>query len=350
MPLPFVIVPRRNVNTLCTVETGRLVEINPVPVSLLAEYALSDCGWIAWTEADGSSVGRGHCDAEPHEQRFAPARMPEGYQAFALAFRGPVLYAGGRCGRELLGRFDFSEPRPVWTSFPVPGQFREFGERIDDLLVDGDRLIAVENSVVSWWLLLYDVGEPSRPALAGVRELPWHTTYEHLHTGSLGADWLALLSSGDNDGTRSRHLEFYARGSLEPFGGASISSTAWVGFDKARWSDFRDWQDLAWAGNVLLVASGWHGLGVLDLDRTEKPPQPRPFVGEHLRYDLEPSHRQFCQACAQDLTYHPLPGVTGEVIRLAAVPGTGHVIAVVKAGETCDSVLVDVPALTGQPG
>src|SRR5262245_45810527 len=56
MRLPFAIVPRRGVSTLCTVDAGRLVEINPVPVPPLAECAISDTGWIAWTEADGGTV------------------------------------------------------------------------------------------------------------------------------------------------------------------------------------------------------------------------------------------------------------------------------------------------------
>jgi hypothetical protein len=352
MPLPFVIVPRRDVNTLCTVADGRLVEINPVPVPLLAEYAISDGGWIAWPE-DGGTVGRGHCDAEPHEQRFAPARMPAGYTAAALAFRGPVLYAGGSGGREVLGRFDFNEPAPAWTPLPVPEQFRQEGKSIDDLLVDGDRLIAVDNVVVPKWLLLYDVTNPSRPALADVRELPWHTSWEQIHTGSLGADWMALLSSGANHGTRSRHIEFYGRGSLEPFGGMT---EAYGGANLEVFGgvtvslDFRGWQDLAWVGNVLLIATGRHGLGVLDLDRIEKPPGPRSYDAEYPRYRLEQPHRQFSQACAENLTYHPLPGVPGEVTRLVAVPGTDHVVAVVRAGEAHDSVLLDVPALLGQTG
>jgi hypothetical protein len=110
MPLPFAIVPRRDVNTLCTVAAGRLVEINPAPVPLLAEYAISEGGWIAWTEKNSGTVGRGHCDAEPHEQRFAPARLPDGYRPSALAFRGSVLYAGGSCGREVLGLLTSSFP------------------------------------------------------------------------------------------------------------------------------------------------------------------------------------------------------------------------------------------------
>src|SRR5262249_23620777 len=245
-------------------------------------------------KGDGGTVGRGHCDAEPHEQRFAPAQMPEGYKVSALAFRGSVLYAGGSCGREVLGLFDFSEPAPAWAALPGPEQFQQHGKSIDDLLVDGDRLIAVDNIVVPKWLLLYDVSDPSRPALGGVRGLPWHTTYEHIHTGALGADWMALLSSGVNHGTQSRHIEFYDRRGLEPFGGVTVSSSAWGRPDEQEdESGFREWQDLAWVGNVLLVASGRHGVGVLDLDRVKRPPRPRRHSAEYGWYGSEQAHEQF---------------------------------------------------------
>jgi hypothetical protein len=79
--VPLFVVPRRGVSTLCAVESGRLVGVNPLPVPVLAESDISAEGWVAWVGDQGRAIGRAHGDAEPHEQRFPPIILPQGCRA-----------------------------------------------------------------------------------------------------------------------------------------------------------------------------------------------------------------------------------------------------------------------------
>jgi hypothetical protein len=342
---PLFVVPIRNVSTLCTVEQGRLVEVSPIPMPVMAEHALTETGWIAWIDEGGRVIGRTHSDAEPHEQWFPPLSMPKDYQAETLLFRGQVLYAGGSCGREVLGLFDFDEVEPAWVALPVPAQFRRDGKRIDDLLVDGNHLIAVDNIVVPKWLLVYDIGNPRNPALSRVSELPWHTTYEQFHSGRVGAHWLALLSSGVNHGHVSLHVTLLDRTSLQPFGSVSVEAMGSMRHSRedTTGANARTWHDIEWVGDLLLIAAGRHGIGWLDLNLVPRPTQPL-RKGEHGWFEGDEDNARFSRECANKLVYHPLsqrPGAA--VVRLSAVPGTKQVLVVVKEEQSHDTLLLDLP-------
>jgi hypothetical protein len=253
--------------------------------------------------------------------------MPEGYTAAALAIKGPALYAGGKCGTEVLGTFAIDEPEPAWVPLPIPEQFRRHGKRVDDLIVAGDRLIAVDDMIIPQYLLLYDVSSPLRPALVEVRGLPCHTTCEQIERGALGASYLALLSSGVNHLTRTSHVALYERAGLGALGSLRVVTRTW-GPDGEQQA--RTWHDVAWCGDVLLIAAGADGAGLLDLGTIGRP---GPMA-------LPPQ-------CDLMVRYVSVPG--GACVRLFSVPDTRLVLAVLDAGGRCDTVVLDVDALLAAP-
>src|SRR3954452_16809492 len=81
------VVPRRNVQTLCTIDSGRLLDLHPVPVPLEAECAMSRDGWIAWADPEElNPIYLWHCDAEPGRDEFPPLRVPGKQAVERLAF------------------------------------------------------------------------------------------------------------------------------------------------------------------------------------------------------------------------------------------------------------------------
>src|SRR5262245_51015867 len=48
--MSLVVVPRRNVTTLCLLESSGLTELNPLPVPPTARAVLGEGGWIAWLD------------------------------------------------------------------------------------------------------------------------------------------------------------------------------------------------------------------------------------------------------------------------------------------------------------
>ncbi len=333
LPVRLFAVPRRGRTMLCAVEGGRLADLGPLPMPPLAEHAISDTGWIAWPEDEGRTIRRAHCDAEPAEQKFPPIRLPDGYSAATLAFHGQALYVGGGCGMEVLGLYAYHDPEPAWVPLPVPEEFRRHGKRVDDLLVDGTRLIAVDDIIVPQYLLLYDVRAPLAPALDRVVELTYHTTYEHIEKGALGGPWLALLSSGISSGGESSHVGLYGRDALVPLGSISTGR---------RRGHSHTWLDLEMCGETLLIAAGEAGVGVLDLGAVERP-SPMAWDAESHEWAVGQGGERFMQECERRLRYVPL--AAGPVVRLLTVPTTRHVLAVVRTEGGPDTVVIDVDGL-----
>jgi hypothetical protein len=335
------IVPLKGVNTFCTFRDGELVPENPLPVVGFDGHAIDpEFGWVAWVGAEGKTLGRIHLDATEGEGGFAPLQMPAEYQAKCLLFHRQVLFVGGRCGKEVIGSYDFASPEPKWTPLEVPEQFRQYGKRIDDLLLDGERLIAVDDIVIPKYLLRYDVADPRNPRLLDVREIPWHSTYETIHSGALGTDWLALLSSTSNHGWWGLHIALLDRETLQEHG--AMTQTKKGSFRGGGPDTQRDWRQIALQGNTLLIAAGTDGVGVLGLDEIDGTQSAD--AGISARYRGSPEQLAFGERCLAALHYRPLPApYTGcTVTRVVAVSGTRHYLAVVDTDAGCDTVVMEL--------
>ena len=136
-------------------------------------------------------------------------------------------------------------------------EFKQYGKRVEDLLLDGDRLIAVDDVVSPKYLTRYDVSNPAR-GLIDVREIPWHSSYETIHSGAVGADWAALYSSSTNHGGHGIHIALLDRATLTER--EAVTGTAKGSYREAG-ASARDWRQLAFRGNTLLVAAGTGGPG-----------------------------------------------------------------------------------------
>jgi len=76
---------------------------------------------------------------------FPSIPMPQKYKAHCLALAGDILYVGGACGKEVLGYFDLNNEQPIWTPLHIPPGLMKHGKSMDDLLIDGNRLLAIDN-------------------------------------------------------------------------------------------------------------------------------------------------------------------------------------------------------------
>src|SRR5262249_6169697 len=142
------------------------------------------------------------------------------------------------------------------------------------------------------------------------------------------------------------YAELYDRARLLPMGYLHIA----VDLHQERGKG-RRWRDLAFAGDVLLIAAGKDGVGLFGLTGVQKPePLPRPDEPGDFWGREQEGHRRFRDWCAKRLEYRRLPGVGGEVVRLFAVPGADQVLAVVKDGERHETHLVPCASAPGDPG
>ncbi|VTU01326.1 unnamed protein product [Gemmataceae bacterium] len=343
------IVPLKGVNTFCTFRDGELVPENPLPMVGFDGHAIDpEFGWVAWVADGGKAIGRTHLDAIDGEGGFAAVPMPDGYTAGCLLFHRQVLFVGGNCGTEVIGRFDFASSEPEWVPLEVPEQFRQYGKRIDDLLLDGDRLIAVDDYTSPKFLLVYQIAEPRCPELVQVHGLPALWWGEHISTGAVGREWVALLSTGGGTVVGPRvQIGLYDRQSLGLLGYLAAVPDAAHGLaayleDRPR----RTWTHLAFSEDTLLIAAGRDGVGVLDLAPLERPTSPVSVAMNQRRSlalsDLEPAHKDFSRLCEAALHYTS-PPTAGPVVRTLPLPGTRHYLAVVRTEPGYDTVVMELP-------
>jgi hypothetical protein len=181
-----------------------------------------------------------------------------------------VAGRGGNTPMLVMGRW--RAETSVWRSI-YPESFKQFGHRkkISALFMSGDRLMAVDNIVTPKFLVFFSLaaegaGEPEFLELRG------HGPYETIHSAAFTAGRLALLS-----GTGSMRGPGFFISIVDPVTAEEVAL-----FESFRIMDFRERntaakkisvatrvlqsaQSVALLGNILAIACGREGLGLVRL-------------------------------------------------------------------------------------
>jgi hypothetical protein len=146
---------------------------------------------------------------------------------------------------------------------------------IDELFVDGDRLLAIDDIVFPRYSLIYAIRDRTQLELMQSVQMVDHTSYESVCAATLGQRWLAVISAGVNHGTWMQYVAVLERDSLtericyhylvDPFEGRDAQTSG--GIVKST--------GLVFVGDVLALAGGDAGLGIVDL-RDYEPPAVEP--------------------------------------------------------------------------
>jgi hypothetical protein len=259
--------------------------------------------------------------------------LPADMYATDAVLKGSVLFVSGgyRWPTEstevlLARRLDGDE----WFQPEIPKHILRPGKLIDALLVDGDRLIAVDDKIQPKWFLEYNVKSPERPHLMRAPELPQEPG-ELIHGAVLGNRFVALRSTAHADGRLSRYVRLYDRETLvecaytsadHPLAAKSYREVSDPLGRRTLASNF-EWQDFAFVGDTLLIAGGRDGLGVLDT-RAVKTLKP---VGPQLR---RPAPAFLSQ---DEQLIFGAPGAGRETVAIVPVPAHQGAY-VVEAGGT----------------
>jgi hypothetical protein len=328
--LSLFVVPCRNVHTLCTVENGRLIEIGPVPVPIGAKYAMNEHGWIVWVPEDyGGVIYRAHADAEPHEQNFEPIRMPGNDEVKAMAFRDQQLVVLGY-DRGRIGFFCLDEATPPWVPLEWDGNPAYLAIRENTVLLapSGNRNLRLSR---------YEIVPPRSLRLLATGEMR-ERPQEGIEALAAGRTWAVVLASGFQMVWEWLTLRFHDLSTLTEHACLAVDTVYGLTHTGAGGSipQAPVWSDLVWVEDVLCIASGPRGVGILDLTGVPVP-SPPPEGQPRTETDL-------ARLCERRLFYIPLPsGVKGEVIRVIPAPASNQVLAVVKSDAGQDTVLLDLP-------
>lgn len=231
-----------------------------------------DARWAASIEGDVLCYARGHQihvvrgaisgDLAAPQVLSSPSKD---YDIHALAIKDAVLYAGGRCGDEVLGRFDLQHARPTWTPLTVPAEVKRFGKSVDAFVLDGDRLCGMDDILMPKWWLVYDVTDARSPVFLSNPTLPPNSTYEVFTHAALAHRFVIAVSNSMNHGRTAVHLSFFDRATLGALGAVHAAAGPLSSRYPSTREPARDFCHVDALDEVLCVSAGAEGCGLFDL-------------------------------------------------------------------------------------
>jgi len=259
------ILPHGDHSVICTLKNKEIIEVAPVSLPANCYFSMTE-KWIACITQKGRKISLIKIGENNKFESCTAILLPKKYHADAIAIVNDTLFVGGRCGKEVLGRYDLSSESPTWTSLEVPEQLQRYNKSIDDLLIDGDRLIAVDNFVIPKWLLLYDISKPGAPQLCSYPKLESHGTNERIHMGTLGLNWLALQSFSTGMRGNFSYISLLKKNELLEILTLSCEQLrTYNNHPKRVKSHYVQWGKICFLEDTLLITSFKDGVGVLDL-------------------------------------------------------------------------------------
>jgi len=305
---------RRASETTYRTGAAPLVESGPVPMPVRA---------VHWLDLESDTLVYAHKGALTVVRNLSskPAasvvELPSRPQIHALTVIDDVVFTGAADGPGMLGWVDLRAPLR-WQGMVVPREVRVPGKGIDGFAAHGARLVAIDDIILPRYLLLLDVTDARAPRLVEAQDLPAHSSYERIVSVSSSGDTLAMLSTSANHGAFSAHVAFMDLPTLTEWAALHVQCEGSV----RRWAD-RSYElhALALRGDMLFIAAGADGIGLLRV-----PPRPP---------DLAPRPRSAGYSNSR------VPSIPVESLRLVPVPA-GPVIDVAPVDETSVFAVVEV--------
>ena len=208
---------------------------------------------------------------------FRKFTFPKGQFVKTTAQSGNVLFVTGIFGKRKFGFVDLRVPVPKFTPLELPEKVK--GKTYDDLIVDGETLLAVDDVILPKWLVIYDISAPAEPKPIKIDELMTGINLG-VRKGAIGPNHLALFCWSVSRGGSTQSVQIYDRSegllkrfrkSFRPRADVLLAWDLWNGDCGGVWSE----PEMSFAGDLLLLAGFGDGVGVLDcsapLDRDTFP-------------------------------------------------------------------------------
>ncbi|GEM_PF-4436296 len=227
---------------------------------------LSNEGLVSWVTGakykkynlqrvqDGNAIEVHELNERDELQRLRRYELPEGQTVKTTAVAERVLYFTGKLGEHILCLINIDDPGGKPIPVPLPKEVKR--KTFDDLLIDGNQLIAIDNVVHPKWIVLYDITDPASPITLGVRRM-MDGFNQHVLFGALSKEHLVLFCESVHMGGKGQGIEVYDRQKdFEEIGGVGIS-----------WGDFIPMPPaLSTVGDLILLSGYRKGVKAVNLE------------------------------------------------------------------------------------
>lgn len=230
----------------------RLEEVGTVPMPVGAPHVLDLAEDVLVFAARGClMIVRGLMAGRREPQRVEVPRRPG---IHALVIVDGVVYVGADGERSMLGWVDL-RGEPCWRRIELPAGTWLMKKAIDGFAVHGGCMIAVDDVEVPRLFLFLDVAEPRAPRVVKVEPFGHSWLDDRVVSVASNGRVLALLKGEEHSA-----IELLTMPVLEHL--AYYGPSRGRGAEVSRWPH-RGWHALAMLGDLLLIAGGADGVGVL---------------------------------------------------------------------------------------
>jgi hypothetical protein len=223
------------------------------------------------------------------------------FRFHAVAFKDGVLFAGGQCEMEVVGAIDLQAPVPAWRRLDLAAELRHRGKAVDSFVLDGDRLLALDDILLPKWWFVYDVSDARRPAFVAAPPLAVHSTYETYHHAALAHRHVVTVSTSINHGLTRVHLAFFNRADLAHLGAVTAVGGRVATRGRPEVAGARDFVHVDALDERVVLSADREGCAMLDLRALDALSAPAPD-GTRLATNnaaLEPVLRANTQWCTR---------------------------------------------------
>jgi len=149
-------------------------------------------------------------------------KLPVDFSGKSAFLYGDYLFVGGE-GKgegdddwsriEMLKSYNIATQK--WANVPIPKRVQQANKAVDDIVLVGDTLIAVDDLVFPKYLIYYKLDSNGAPTLLGQVELGNDRPYESIHQARYNGEYLLLHSTSFSvDMGESAHFTLISKGDL----------------------------------------------------------------------------------------------------------------------------------------
>lgn len=264
---PIFLLPKGEIMMTAKMKDGEIHLLKKTLFPSDKRYAISNSGLTACLDRTKKIIIYGQLTEDGDFDYVKVLPFPSIISPKSICVVKDHLVLGGENNHEFLNDINSHELVVSYSIredkfTPVDMPYKGYDKCIDDLLVSGSKIIAVDNIVYPKYLLEYDFQNPSYPHLIKSFNLPENGTYESIHKGSQNENFLALISSSFGMDGGGRYVNVFRIGDYSNY----IRLSQWYGVanDDEEQEKKYYWRDILLVPhkNVLLISSNDDGVGV----------------------------------------------------------------------------------------
>lgn len=264
---PIFLLPNKTIMMTAKIEGDKIIILKETPFPSNKRYSISEKGLAVCLDKKNEMIIYGYLkeNGEIQDVKYLP--FPEMISPTSICIIKEHLILGGKKNHsasesEMLATYDIREKK--FKSIEVPPIV--FKKSIDDLLVDHNKVIAVDNVVEPKFILEYNFEDLNNPHLIDLYTLPLGGTYESIKKGTMNQKYIALFSTTYGRMGGGTNINIFRKGDFSKH--LSLSQFNYFLMENL---DTYDWKDfvLLPKHNVLLLSSLKDGIGVYQINENK---------------------------------------------------------------------------------